>query len=283
MVSNCSQSVLKNISSKGLVNKMKKLFRFELHKLFRMKSLYICMAVIAGIMFISALAINVVSGLPGNELKAAGLTVSGTSNDAELNSIYFLTSAISGCNIGIFLAITVALFVCLDYTSGAMKTIVAKGFSRTKIFIAKYIVALIIGILFSIIAMLTGFGFGGVFFSFTGNGNMSIIINLLLQTLTVLADTSAYFFLAICFKKLGASIAIGVIAPSVISLLLNLIDLLIGSEDFRASAYWTSTCLSSLLNVSVMPETMIRCAVISIVWMSVFGVLSFAMSQKVEV
>ncbi len=121
---------------------MGQLFRFEFRKLFRQKSFYICGCVLIGLILLTAITLNMIYSLSQGNMEAGGVTVSASDDGFLYTGIYMLVGAVSSSNFTIVLAIFLSLFVCSDYTNGTLKNIIARGYSRTRIYAVKYMVSL---------------------------------------------------------------------------------------------------------------------------------------------
>lgn len=98
---------------------MLKLFKFEFRKLFQSKSFWICTI------------ISVLYSLPAISNKIWGYSRSRYS---------LIIESIPAVVCQIIIEVFIAIYVTEDDETGAVKTIYAKGFNRTKVFISKYIV-----------------------------------------------------------------------------------------------------------------------------------------------
>ena len=107
---------------------MKQLLKFEFRKLFRMKSLYICSAVIVLLTLFTFGALKIMEMIMtnGEIMSAVGITELSVTGMEFLNAKYCMVSALSGTDISILISIVVALLFCTDFSTGAIKNIVAK-------------------------------------------------------------------------------------------------------------------------------------------------------------
>lgn len=142
---------------------MGQLFRFEFRKLFRQKSFYICGCVLIGLILLTAVTLNMIYSLSQGNMEAGGVTVSASDDGFLYTGIYMLVGAVSSSNFTIVLAVFLSLFVCSDYTNGTLKNIIARGYSRTRIYAVKYMVSLAATTVYTIVCWLTGFFAGTAF------------------------------------------------------------------------------------------------------------------------
>lgn len=267
---------------------MDRLLKFELRKLFRQKSFYICGGVLVGLILLSAFTMNLLLSLSqGTMVGAEGISVEMTAEDSAFSGLYMLASALAGSDFSIVLAIFVALFVCCDHTNGTLKNVIAKGYGRSGIFFSKYTVSLIAATIYTCVCWLTGFLSGTAFWGVgslpeeTTAGGFAVI--LLLQLLATYAYTSMFFMICALLKKTGGSIAVGIVAPLVVVMVLSLFDALLNKEPFSLSTYWLDNCYSDLASTFVPSDTAIRCLVCFVIYIVVFTVCGHLVYRRHEV
>ena len=122
-------------------------------------------------------------------------------------------SAFAGNGIQLFLAILVSIFVCIEFSCGAIKNIASRGFSRTKIYTGKYLVCIIGGTLLAIITLLCFF-LGGTVLWGVGELGVDFTSNLLtflgVQFLLNAALTGLMVLVSMIVRNTGATIAINI-------------------------------------------------------------------------
>lgn len=264
---------------------MGKLLRFEFRKLFRMKSFYICLGVLVAIVFIgvwSTYMLDAMTRSMTDMMEKEGVTFD-IAASFRRNSLYFLLTGIANSNFEILMAIVISLFVCADYSCGAMKTVVARGYKRSDIVISKFLTAMVISVIYSLTAMLVGFLCGGLFFGFGGEFKTAMIGTLLLQLLITCASTAFFFCLSSLLKKTGGTIAICIVSPLVLSLVLTLVDAFRRDAKILISDYWISNLLSNLSALNVGKELMLRAGISGLVYIVVLGFISYLASIRTEV
>ena len=109
------------------------LIKSDFYKLFRMKSFYIC-GVIAALF--SAFGIWVFDTASRYQFAQYGwqdLYVS------QFTGVYSLTFGMTFATL--FIMIVMSMFIPSEFGFGTMKNIVSKGFTRTSVYISKYIVS----------------------------------------------------------------------------------------------------------------------------------------------
>ena len=213
---------------------MKKLLKFELKKLLKSKYFYI----IAIISF----AFVIISGLTTKAINNA-LIEKGESVD-PYSAYLFTKSALSG-TYTLLVGIFVALFATEDNSNGTIKNIYARGYSRTLVYFAKYVVSLLAVIVISLLTVWIAYIYSN---SVWGNAlaitdNVAVIV--LGQLLGICAYHAIFFAISSIFCKNSSAIALNIIGPMAVSLVLGLGDAFIKSENVRLTSYWLDSLFSN--------------------------------------
>lgn len=241
---------------------MKKLLRFELRKILRSKAFYVCVAISIGFLILTL----VTAKIANDALEAVG------QQKLTLSGVFFAKGAISSASIGMISAIFIAIYVCEDFASGTMKTIIAKGNDRTKVYFSKYIISVSAVIIWSIVSVLVAFLIGTAMYGNNEALKDNVAVIIIGQLLGVLAYHSLYFMISYSFTKVGASIALNLLGPLGVNLLLNFGDTLIKSDSFKLTDYWidgivgnfTASTTNNKLIISGMILLVIYCAATAI-------------------
>ena len=239
---------------------MGQLFRFEFRKLFRQKSFYICGCVLIGLILLTAVTLNMIYSLSQGNMEAGGVTVSASDDGFLYTGIYMLVGAVSSSNFTIVLAVFLSLFVCSDYTNGTLKNIIARGYSRTRIYAVKYMASLAATTCYTIVCWLTGFLAGTAFWevgSLSGTTG-DLVITLLLQLL-------------------------GIIGPLVLSMIISLADTLTHKKSFDFADYWLDNCMVETATDLMASNMITRCLVCFIIYAVLFYVISIFVGKRTEV
>ena len=271
---------------------MTHLIHFEYRKLLHMKSFYIC----AIVMTISLLvAIATINYYEKNEVKAPESTTGNVTvevgvdpslKNENFNMNDFINGASNGVSITIFLAVVVSLFTCMDYSNGAIKNVISKGYRRSRVWLSKFIVTMSISILYSVFVMAVGGIIAGIFYGFDTKLTNDSILQLAVQTLVISAFSSGFFLLGMICKKSGGAIALAIIIPNIIPLISGLADAVINSEKIKIANYTLTGCLESLSETGVASDIVTRsaiCALCAVVYLVIFTALSFVVTNNVEV
>ena len=248
---------------------MKNILKFEFHKLFRQKSFYVCSAImvvfsVIGIMITKSLAENNPELITGN-----------------LSGLSALLSAITSANFIMISGIFIALFVCTDHDNQTIKNIYSRGFSKTKVYISKLIVCLCAVIVMLAITLGVSYISGAsTFGNELGNGNYLALI--LGQIPLVIAYSTLVFAISSIFRKVGTSIALAILGPSLINTVLNLLDSMLKTDKFKLSSYWLDSFTTDLTALTTSTTRLIICAVICAVYTVIFISVGLYFSKKQE-
>lgn len=216
---------------------MFKLLNFEFRKLIRQRSFYICIAAMLALLIGSAYTTELMTAESGIE-------------DTSLSGISYLMEAISGSALSAVLAVFIPLFICEDYTSGTIRNIITRGFSRLEIFIAKLIAVLAATVLMTAVCLAAAYLVGTAFWGAGETALGSEQIKILLCQLAVIAAYATLFFaISSMLQKVGGSIAICLILPMAAVILLSLADAALAEREIELSGYWIENLGRSLASV----------------------------------
>ncbi len=259
---------------------MNNLLKFNFRKLRMQKTFYIFLGVIIGMTLLTAVMVKV--------LISMGSTASTAAQLQQYNSITgfdFGLAAVDGSSFVTLVGIIIALAVCDDFEQRTIKTIFARGYSRTQYYFSKLAAMFAATTIAFIVTVLSGFVIGLVFFG-TGSADINVekMLALLgIQYIAALANAAFIFMLSFLFKRSGISITVAIIAPIVMSLLLQLGDALLKSDDVKLTDFWVSSCLAALSNMAISTGKMITLLLISLAYGICFVTVGAALSKKTEV
>lgn len=267
---------------------MNQLLKFEFRKLFRQKSFYICGAILVGLLLITTVSINFLMDINNQMIQTGDGSVSmGIEGYADYNGLKMVTCALSECNISIFLAVILSLYICSDYTNDTLKNVIAKGYSRVSIYASKFIVSMVTVTIYTVFCWLAAFVSGTAFW---GVGTLdegatagSFILALFVQLLIIYAYTAVFFFLCVLLRKTSGSIAVGILAPLVINLLLTFLDALFHKKNFQLSDYWLDSLLAQSNGACLPSEIVTRGIICSLIYFVVFAVCGHLVGRRHQV
>ncbi|MBO4219856.1 MAG: ABC transporter permease [Clostridia bacterium] len=213
---------------------MKKLICFEFRKLFRSKYFYIITAV--SVLFV------LLSGLTS---KAISDAIIENGETVQPYSAYLFTKSALGGTYTLFVAIFVALFATEDSTSGTLKNIYAKGYTRNQVYFSKYLVSLISVLVISAVTVLFAYSYS---YSIWGNDlkpTDHVFLIFVGQFLGIAAYHAIFFAISTTFGKVGSAIALNIIGPMAVALVLGLGDAFIKSENTKLTSFWVDSLFSN--------------------------------------
>ncbi len=256
---------------------MKNLLGFEFRKLKRQKSFYICLTIMLVMILITGVTYKIIINMP--EIADAA---EATGEAIPVSFSAFLLSFSSASMFSMITAIFTSIVVCDDYESQIVKNIYARGYSRSDHFFAKLIYVFTATTVMFLITVVFTAVFGGALFGF-GDLTGKTVLLIAGQYVVSMSGVALSFAVSVAIKKLGASIAVNIIGPSVVSLLFTLADEVVKIKDFKVSDIWTSSFLTSLTNIDVGTGRIIACVLGAIAYTAAFLVAGYAINKKSEV
>lgn len=247
---------------------MKNLLNFEFKKLIKQKSLYICTAVMLVVELISlmlgkALASNA-------ELETAMPTVTSS-----------VLSAVSSSNFTMICGIFTALFVCADYDQQTIKNVYSRGFSREFVYFAKFIVSALAAVIMFAVTLV--FTYVAASIMFKGGAESGNYVGLIAgQLVYCLAYSSFVFAVSLIVKKVGVSIALAILGPSLIGIVINFADAFLKIEKFKIASYWLDGFVNDLTSFSTSGKRLIVCVALSLIYAAVFIIAGYLINKKQE-
>lgn len=213
---------------------MGKLLKFELSKIKTRKSLYICTAVMVALLLLNVLTIWGMEYLMSELADEEELGMMGDLLQNDMIST--MLSAASNGSFTLLCGIVVALFVCSDYSQGTVKTVVAKGFSRTRIYFAKLAATSVMSVFMYLTVILFGWLFGMMFFGFDAPLGLEWLGVLAVQFVSAIAFAAFAFFLSAVFRKTAVAIVVLIALPTFIEVVLTMVDLFLETNigDFES-------------------------------------------------
>lgn len=236
---------------------MMRLFKFEFYKLIRTRSYYICI----GIMMLLTALSAYLQVLLKDQLGTLAV---------DMTRLSCVMTALSNSSVSMMLGIFISLFVCEDYSTGTIRTILARGYSRFDIYVSKLVAVIAASLVMAIAAILFACVVGVFFFigdevSFGGEQ----IKILLTQLVVVIAFASLFYSIATMLQKTGTSIAFCVVIPMMLTLLLQVLDAAFIEEEIVVSRYWLEGLLSIASGVTVKAHDLTEAFLCSLAYIAV--------------
>lgn len=249
---------------------MKKLFQFELFKLRKQKSLYIC----SGLILVIVLFTLLVNLLLFKTLGAVYME--------KPTAINVMLSAVSASDFTLIAGIFIVLYVCGDFNQQTIKNIYSRGFSRTEVYFVKLIVCVAYTVATFIITELFALATGSAFFGFAPQEG-HIFALLLGQLLACIAYSSFVFAVCHLVKKTGVAIVVVIFVPMVLGLILMVLDAIIKADSFKLVDYWLDGMITKLSYTGASVTTIVVGCILPVVYAALFAVGGFFINRKSEV
>ncbi len=260
---------------------MAALFRFELRKLLRNKALYICLGIVLFLLIINTITSKVMDDLLAEEMAAAYAEM-GMPYESSFSALSLLKGTFNN-NTAIVEGVTVALIVCEDFTGDIIKNIYSKGYTRTQVYFSKMLSSFIaffgIYLIGTIISFLLGLVLSGKLGTVGDNFALSVVCIVLI----VLAYFAIYFALSIIFKKTAPAIVLSILGPTLVYILLVLIDAVIKEGKYSISDYWITGLMTNLALANVEKGFIIAGFIVPIILIAGFTCLSFFLTRRKDV
>jgi len=239
---------------------MSRIIKVYLKNVFNQRGFYICLVV--------TVAINLVIPF------IMGLFIESGANTTISNEIVTLLSS----GIGIIETIFITIFVCSDFSEGATKNFIARGYTRRQILTSKFFVSLIATLVFLLANIL------GIFVFYGKNGigfNSSIIIYIIGALAALVANVGLYVVISNTVEKLGIAIAINLILPNVLDLLFPIINM-VTKSNINFSNFWISRLIGLMSKTPTVNE-MLSVVALSFVYLVILFEISNFIIKKKEV
>lgn len=249
---------------------MKKLLKFEFRKLFKTKSFFVCLIICIGFVLLSGITTKFLLENSKEEM----ITPSGLS---------MLKSVISSANIILVGGIFTALFVCEDSVLGTDKNIYAKGYTRTKVFLSKYIVSLCAIIIFTMLSMIIAYLFGQITWNEKISCNNQFILSIIGQILMVVAYHALFFIVSTKVGKVGGSITFNIVCPLLIGMILNMADTFLKAKNIKLSSYWIDSLLTTLQQSEIIMNNITISLIMGFVYIFLFLGIGIFFNKKKEI
>lgn len=248
---------------------MKKLFKFELFKLRKQKSLYICSALILVLLLLELLLSMLMTKAFGEEFMTT------------LSAIDVVLSAVSSADFTLLASIFIVIYVCGDFGQQTIKNIYSRGFSRTEVYFVKLIICIAYTVAMFIITELFALAMGSAFYGFKPQEG-HIFALLLGQLLACIAFTTFAFAVCHLIKRTGIAIILVIFVPSVLSLILSLMDVIIRADDFKIVNCWLDGMIASLDSTASVTTIVLGC-ILPVVYGALFVTGGFFLNRRIEV
>jgi ABC-2 type transport system permease protein len=261
---------------------MSKLLHADFYRLWKTKSYYICLAVAAAIAIFGA----VMTQVSINIMKAATKTepsmqqgVDKLVENTKTGGFGYLGTCMGDNTIPLLVAIVVSLFVCMYFSSGAIKN--AHGFHRSEIYGSVLITSAVSALIMMVVYMLFSFAAASVLWG-VGKVDTDIVLGLLKMigtvSLLLIGCVSLFVMVAMLIRNSGGTIAINIGSFIVVPLLLGIINNLLIKSDVVLVKYWIVNAGAYVAQLKPINDDIIRSLIVAgcyIVVTTAIGLFTF--------
>ena len=199
------------------------------------------------------------------------------------------------------LAVFVGIFVCEDRVRGTIKNIYARGYSRSNVFLAKFLISSGTAALLYLLVTASVYLSGMIAFSTapfdvqpqTVNGFLLLILG---RLVVILATNAAYFMISEMIGSTGFSIAANMFAPSVVTgilyMIIQIVFLIVARDDDYSTQYsfiqniqeyWIYSLATNGFYVEMESNVYFPHLMASLCYLILFGFLGWLIARKKEV
>ena len=256
---------------------MIKLLKFEWRKLWRQKSLYICFGIgllISMLFIILGKVLDVRFGVGFGTAAGSLLVMLPKSGFMSLLGVYL------------------ALFVCSDFSQHTIKNIYARGYSRSAVYFAKYLISLGVAVAMALLYYIFSFFFTLMLGAGVGSLSGAQWGALALQLWILVGIHALYFGIAMMIGKTGGSVAINAIGISLvfsmIGLLISILDLNFNIDDYNLESLFqfvTGVQLNTTMGADVQLTASLvgRSLILPVVYAGIFVGGGWLVNQRRDV
>lgn len=272
---------------------MNALLKLEFHKLKRQKWFYISLGLMVAMLVITAVAQKLLPGaisgmIPDDpaEQEAMGLTPEQVTEMKEAIGLPeerggFVLGAVSASLYTLLSAVFIAIVVCEDYEQQTVKNIFSRGYSRRSVFISKA-VCVFTACTVMFIAIHLAAALLAVLLLGMKTFNTGILKNLAVLYLVCMAFNAMHLAVSSIIRKAGGSIAICIVAPTLLSTLIGVLQSLVKLEKPDISSYWIESFLGAAGSLETASGRLVEVAIASCVYIVLFIFLGDLLGRKVE-
>ena len=256
---------------------MKNLILFELAKLKRQKSLYVCVGIMLALIVLGVMLLSVSADILREAIEQEGLPP-----EEFIIEYDPITAMLQGPSMGefsILIGIIIVLFVTSDFKQGTIKVVIARGYSRTKIYYAKLVSAVIISVGAYLACIITGLISGAIFFDFVKPESARWLGVLAVQMIAAVAVAVFCYVVAVTFRKTSSAILFIIFAPMGLEIVLSIVDLLV---DTNLTDYWITTVFENLSQTGVESSRILGGLAASFAYLAAFFGIGYINTQRYD-
>lgn len=268
---------------------MLNLLRGEFLKLKKGRNIWVCLIVTVIFIMFFYLMLNLVNYIQVSESAQSSIGVEadevGGAIWNHLNILDVTQQVLGGIGV-ILTAVFACIFVIGEYNNGSIKNIVGKGYPRWKIFVAKYITAVVVSAFLLLFMVVVTFIFGLLIVG-VESINISFLYELSVYAGIEIILGASFIGIIVLISELTRSIGAGItISMGIIifsTLLTAVLDLICHSLSIKPSNYWLLDLYESCPVIGIDSSFVIRAVIISFVWIAISMTLGIVHFQKADI
>ena len=257
------------------MNKLSKVLAFEMRKAFHSKRFLLWTILSIALSCLYLLITYVMYIANTGEIKETF-----TENGVMSIMKFFSTSPVCFC-----IAMFICDFICDDFSSGILKNVFSKGYTRKTVFTGKLVSSGIIAVVMSVLSSVAVFLLSTVLFNDMGTIEPINILQYIILTLGIVAFANLFTMLCTLFKKSAPAVAISILAlvllPIGISMAVS--NLHLDKLPFDISYVWLGTAIQALASGTPTTGVMIPCTISILAYIVVIYFITMASVKKIEV
>ena len=240
---------------------MRNLLYGEWYKWKKNKAFWICLLSASGMILLVYLTMT-----------AAGQAMGATGDVLKETGISGMAAQFAGGGlVTMFGAIFLCIWVVSDYTHGAMKNVVGKGYSRTQVFLAKHLFGTVITLIMNLIIFLVILTIGLILIGMPDKGGLffqDLLIYFGLQLLFGAAISSIVIAVCEWSRNMAAGIGITMAVLIFSPLLVQGMDLLLSALRLKISIsrYWILNLMTDCPTEAFPLRFLVRGILMSVIW-----------------
>lgn len=228
---------------------MSDIFRADLYKLRKSKSVRVCLIVSFVLGMLMSVMYYVASQELAKTMEETQKMIEGMGDYSGIvmeamdilpgNDLWsYINVSLCDLNVLYIASVVIGIFVGSEYSMGTIRNSLTRGFSRNSVFFSKLFSAVIVMVLTVLVYAVGSAVPGIILFGFSAKLSAAdILLCLALYILLFIAAAAFYSMLAVLAKRTGYAIALAIIIPIVVSAIINVIK--IGNQDFgNVSRFW---------------------------------------------
>ena len=220
------------------------LIKADFKKLFKGKTLLVCSIIALGYGALTIYLLNMTIDMMKNQLGA--LMSMGEDIEFSLvlggipkNNVWSMVNSLfTNSDVGILIAICICVFITSEYSMGTFKNSVSRGFSRTQIYLSKFIVSAVSSLIIMLLFVIGGTVVAFICMPTKSDVNAVQMITMILTYLFLaVAAASMYLMFAMLFRKTGVSVATSICIVVFVSSIFEVLGVFV--ENFsNYSRFW---------------------------------------------